>query len=395
MKKNQIAFLLVILVTVFLVGFGAAFAEEKDEEIRIGILAEMTGFGADYGPKFLAVQKLYLQQVGNKIAGKPLKIIVEDSGTTPAMAIDKVRKMIGVDKVHMIAGTIFGHITQTISTVAAEAKIPHIMWFGGHYEAIERGWSFGTTLPLESTSYIAGQYAYELGYRTATSLGQDYVAGHKINGGAMQGFIDSGGEVIQKQWPPLGTADFAPYISTLKPADVAFVWLAGTPNLVFWKQYDQFGHFDKMPIVIPLGDTIFSEWLLKLDPNTFAGKITGTTGYTSDLDNPMNKKFVAAFRDKMRMDPDAYDELAYELWLLIQNTLEATNGDTDPGKLREAIRGLEMQTPAGPVRISEKGFAYRPTYVFELAVKDGELYKKRIKEFPEIENVRLRKGISP
>jgi len=269
------------------------------------------------------------------------------------------------------------------------------MWYGGHYEAIERGWSFGTTLPLESAGYIAGKYAYDMGYRTATSLGQDYVAGHKFNGGTIQAFLDNGGKVVQKQWAPLGTADFAPYISTMKPVDVSFVWLAGAANLIFWKQYAQFELLDKMPIVIPEGDTIFNEWLLKLDPNRFAGKITGRTGYTSDIDNPMNKKFVAAFTEKMRIDPDAYDELAYEVWLLIQNALEATNGDTDPEKLRSAIRGLKMMTPAGPVRISEKGFAYRPSYIFEFAIKDGKLYKKRIKKYPEIENVHLRSGIAP
>jgi len=395
MKKNQLVVFAVGLVVMLIVSFGFVYAEENKEPIRIGVLADMTGFGADYGPKWLAVQKLYLQEVGNKIAGRPVKIFLEDSGTNPAMAIDKVRKMIGVNKVHMIVGTIFGHISQTVSTIAAEMKIPHIMWYGGHYEAIERGWSFGTTLPLESAGYIAGKYAYDMGYRTATSLGQDYVAGHKFNGGTIQAFLDNGGKVVQKQWAPLGTADFAPYISTMKPVDVSFVWLAGAANLIFWKQYAQFELLDKMPIVIPEGDTIFNEWLLKLDPNRFAGKITGRTGYTSDIDNPMNKKFVAAFTEKMRIDPDAYDELAYEVWLLIQNALEATNGDTDPEKLRSAIRGLKMMTPAGPVRISEKGFAYRPSYIFEFAIKDGKLYKKRIKKYPEIENVHLRSGIAP
>ncbi len=395
MKKNQLIMFAVGLVVMLIVSYGFVYAEEKKEPIKIGVLADMTGFGADYGPKWLAVQELYLKEVGNKIAGRPVQIFVEDSGTNPAMAIDKVRKMIGVNKVDLIVGTIFGHLTQTISTIAAEKKVPHIMWYGGHYEAIDRGWSFGTTPPLESTGYVAGKYAYDMGYRTATALGQDYVAGHKIVGGAIQGFIDSGGKVLQKQWAPLGTADFAPYISTMKSADVAFIWLAGAANLIFWKQYDQFGLLNKMPIVIPLGDTIFNEWLLKIDPEKFAGKITGVAGYTSETDNPMNKKFVAAFREKMGIDPDSYDELAYEAWLLVQNALEATNGDPDPEKLRSAIRGLKMMTPAGPVRISEKGFAYRPSYIFELAKKDGALYTKGIKEYPELENVHLRNGIVP
>ena len=41
----------------------------------------------------------------------------------------------------------------------------------------------------------------------------------------MQGFIDSGGQVIQKQWVPIGTQDFSPYLAAMKPADVCLFWL--------------------------------------------------------------------------------------------------------------------------------------------------------------------------
>ena len=393
MKKDHLLAPIVCIAIMILTGIGVVHAEV--EPIRIGVLLDLTGVGADYGPKFRAVQELFLNEVKNMAAGKPIKIFIEDSATSPAVATDKARKLITVNKVHMLTGTILGSISQTVAAIVAEEKIPLISWYGGHYEAVERGWYFTTCPPPEVNSYISGKYAYDMGYRAATSIGQDYVAGFKFSGGAMQAFIDSGGKVVQKQWVPMGTQDFSPYLGAFKPADVCFFWFAGTGNITFPMQYGDFGLLGKMPLIIPEGDTIFNEWLLKLDPQKYAGKVSGRTSYTSDLDNPLSKKFVAAFRTKMGIEPDAYDSAAYETWMLIVKALEATKGDTNPEKLRQAIRGLKMETPAGPVRISQEGFAFRRSYIFQFAVKEGKIYKKLIKEYPEQALIRLRPGIAP
>jgi len=394
MKKRICLVVSVCIMTVFLGGFLNVYATEKAEPIRIGVLTDYTGFIADYGPKFRAVQDMYLEEIGYKVAGRPIKLFIEDSGSNPSMALDKARKLVGVDKVHMLVGTILGSVTLTVAPFAGEEKIPHIIWYSAHYEAVDKGWSYATTPPCEVSTYVAGKHAYDQGYRTATSIGQDYVAGHKFNGGSIQAFIDKGGKVIQKQWVPLGTADFAPYITAMKPADVCFFWLAGVTTVTFWKQYAEFGLIDKMPLVMTEGDTLFNVWLPEVDPR-LAGRITGRTSYTHDIDTPANKKFVASFRAKTGNDPDAYDLTAYETWMLAISAFEKTNGDTDPEKLRQAIRGMELTTPAGHVRISEEGFPFRKSYTFGLAQEEGKLVRKRTGEYPEQELITLRSGIVP
>ncbi len=391
MKKHLFLMASVFNVILLLAGLIAAHGQEP---IRIGVLSDYTGLIAEYGPKWRVLQELYLNEIGHKVAGKPVKLFVEDSGSNPAMALEKAKKLVGIDKVHMLVGTILGTVSLTVAPYAAEVKLPHIIWYTGHYEAVEKGWSFASTPPAETSTYIAGKYAYDKGYRTATCIGQDYVAGHKFNGGAMQAFIDKGGKIIQKQWAPLGTKDFAPYISAMKPADVCFYWLAGVGTLTFWKQYQDFGLLNKMPLIMTEGDTLFEVWLKEVDQK-LAGRVSGRTSYTSDLDTPANKKFVAAFRAKTGNDPDAYDLAAYETMLLALKAFEKTKGDTNPEKLRQALRGLKIETPAGEVRISPEGFAFRTSYTFELAFQGGKMMRKRIGQYPEQELIRLRTGIAP
>jgi branched-chain amino acid transport system substrate-binding protein len=395
MKKHFILMSLICALSLLFAGLLPVYGQEKVEPIRIGVLSDLTGPGAQMGPKFRVLQDLFLNEIGQRAAGRPIKTFIEDSATSPAVATDKARKLISVDKVHILTGTILGSISQTVAIIAAEQKIPLIGWYGGHYEAVEKGWYFATSPPLESNTYVVGKYAYEKGYRTATCIGSDYVAGHKFVGGAMQGFIDIGGQVIQKQWVPFGTQDFSPYVAAMKPADVCLFWLETTGILTFPIQYREFGLLEKTPLIITEGDSLFSEFLLKVDPAKFEAKVSGRTSYTSDIDNPLNKKFVAAFRAKVGNDPDAYDLAAYETWMLIVKALEATKGDTNPEKLRQAIRGIKMMTPAGAVHISQEGFAFRPSYFFQFAMKDGKIYKKLIKEYPEQNLIRLRPGIAP
>jgi len=152
-----------------------------------------------------------------------------------------------------------------------------------------------------------------------------------------------------------------------------------------------------MPLILAEGDTLFNVWLPNVD-HKFAGRIVGRTSYTSDIDTPANKKFVASFKAKTGkdIDPDAYDLEAYETLMLAIKAFERTKGDTDPEKLNQAIRGLTMETPAGLVRISKEGFPFRPSYIFELALKDGKLFQKRVGNvYPEQELIRLRPGIAP
>lgn len=395
MRKVQ--FLMVVSCTALLSlsGWGTVSAQEK--EIRIGLTEHLTGVGAEYGPKFHRLAELRMEEIGYKIAGIPVKLFVEDDATTATMATDKARKLIEVNKVHIITGAVFGHLTMAYSVVAAEKKIPHIIWAGGAFEATERGWSYSTIYPLETLSYLSGKWAYEKGYRTATCIGQDYVAGHRFLGGAMQGFIDRGGKVIQKQWVPLGTRDLSPYISSMKPADVCIFWFAGDSNLVFWKQYQEFGLLEKRPLIICEGDTIFSPWLKQTDPKLFAGKISGRTSYLSDLDNPLNKKFVAAFKAKSGgLLPDSYDLLAYESMLLVTNLFEATKGDTNPEKLEQAIKTIKVDTPAGSFRYGPDKFPIRDRqYIFQFANRGGETVKEFVKQYPGQELVRLRPGMAP
>ena len=54
----------------------------------IGILTELSGFMAPAGIHGMKGVKTAFGMAGSQVAGKPIKIIVEDTGCNPAQAVD-------------------------------------------------------------------------------------------------------------------------------------------------------------------------------------------------------------------------------------------------------------------------------------------------------------------
>ena len=209
----------------------------------------------------------------------------------------------------------------------------------------------------------------------------------------MQGLLDAGGEIIQEQWVHTTTVEFGPYLAKMEKADFCGFWFPGGTTLLLIKQYAEFGLKDKMPLLIAAGDTIWEEHLLELG-DTCLG-LGGATKYTNQLDTPESKAFVDAWYKKTGRLPDSYDEQAYETISVAIGAVEATNGDTDTEKIRQAIFGLDLTMPAGKLKFSDKGMGIAPQYIVVVEKKDGVLIRKPVKEYSPIEPVVLRSGVTP
>src|SRR5437879_8476790 len=96
----------------FLVGLGAASlaglpalgrTAEKGP-IRIGYFGPLTGNFSQTGKDMTDGFTLFWEEVGNKVAGREVKIVVEDSDPEPTGALTKVRRLVEQEQVHTVAG---------------------------------------------------------------------------------------------------------------------------------------------------------------------------------------------------------------------------------------------------------------------------------------------------
>ena len=80
----------------------AAFAgpaRPEDNTLRVGVLASLSGPFAQLGEDSRDGVELAFQEVGNQIAGRPVKLFIEDSAADPAKAVEKIAEVGQVDLV--------------------------------------------------------------------------------------------------------------------------------------------------------------------------------------------------------------------------------------------------------------------------------------------------------
>jgi branched-chain amino acid transport system substrate-binding protein len=144
----------------------------------------------------------------------------------------------------------------------------------------------------------------------------------------------------------------------------------------------------KKPVVITPGSTLRPDNLAELG-DSILGTI-GSLEYASRLDNPANKKFVANFKTKFGRRPDKNSAAGYNVASIILAALEVTGGDTTHKRLREAILGLKIETPQGPLSFTPTGICVTNRYVGEARKVGGEYDWWPIKTYTDLRDPRAK-----
>src|ERR1700730_12370439 len=306
-------------------GFLPAAAQE---ELRIGLIAPMTGPFAQVGADMTNGFKMYLDGVNSNFAGAKVNLIIEDSQGKPDTAVTKAKKLILEDHVQMIVGGVLAPEGYALAPVSTAEKTVYIAsvpaaddltqrQLGNYPYFIRTGWT------SSQPHHALGQWACDQGYKKVITVGADYAFGYEAVGGFQKAFEDCGGKIIQKILPPLGTKDFGPYIPTIKgDADAVFTLMVGPMVLQFPKQLRSAGY--KKPIVG--GGTSYDEFALPFMGDEVIGDVSALQ-YSAALETPKNEAFVKKYRAKYGKVPSYFSETNYTSGKLINEEIKGARGN--------------------------------------------------------------------
>ncbi len=133
----------VLLVLALLVP-GAAPAQSRPP-IKIGFLTDLTGIAAQPAKDMVNGLTLYLDEIGHQMAGRKIELIVEDTQGRPDVSLTKLRKVVEHDRVHLVAGVLFGHLGYALAPKVEEYRIPTLITVAASDDLTQRlkysGWS--------------------------------------------------------------------------------------------------------------------------------------------------------------------------------------------------------------------------------------------------------------
>jgi branched-chain amino acid transport system substrate-binding protein len=373
----------------FLAGTAAAAtlpmpAIAQNKPVRIGLLTVKTGPLAQGGIQMEQGVALFLKDRNNTIAGRKVELLVGDTGGNPAGTKTKAQELIERDNVDMIFGPLAAFELLAISDYVAAHKTP-ILSLAAAEDMSQRKpnpyfvRASGTS--AQNMHPLADYAAKELKYKSVITISEDFAFGYEQMGGFQRVFDDTGGRVAKKLWPPIVTPDYTPYLAQLSGVDAVVQGFAGSNPLKFMKQYKDAG------LTLPVlgGGTAGDDALLKSFGDEAVGLVTASA-YTSDLDTPVNKQFIAGMVRDTGAIPGLYAAGLYINGLVAEAALKATGGNTeDKDAFMKALRAVALEdSPRGPFRFDHFGNVVGTVYIRRLERKDGKLVQTTIKTYPNV-----------
>ncbi len=360
-------------------------APQPAQTIKIGQLWPLTGPVAMTGQRMSNAVKFAFEEVGNKVGGKNVEILLEDSTDSPDGALDKAKKLVLSDKVSMIIGPLTTQTKMAIAPFLSQQKVPHIISGPAPLKIADYPYSFAAGGSSPQHPSAMGDYSFtKLGFKTITSMTSDTLDGHEYFGGFKTAFTKKGGQVLQEQYVPMGTSDFGPYFSSLKKSDAVVAWFQGSDAVSFLTQYQQFGVRKNMPLVAIFMGSFFQPIVLNRLPPEVANAMVGEcapTQWSAYLEDPLSKKFIEAYKAKNNLAPEEVESSAYMGAQVALKALQATGGDTTPEKLSQALLALDFESPEGRIKFDQQTrIAMRTIYIAKVDKRDGGFVTVPIKD---------------
>jgi len=366
------------------------------QEIKVGLVLPYTGIGAELAQQVDRGIETYLKLHADDVKPYTFTFIKRDSkAPNGAEAKVDVQELLTQDKVDVIAGFIYSpDAIASAPLIAAGKKLAVIM---------NAGTAFITNLAPEyvRTSFTMWQSGYTMGVaaakdlhaKTAVVAYTDYPPGKDSLEAFKTAFEANGGKVIDAipAGGPGTVPDFTPFFQRAKDEhpDVLYVFVpAGDHATAVVKTYAALGMREAGIKLIGPGDITQDIKLQGMGPAA-VGLIT-THHYNADLDNPENKRFVAAWKKEYGADstPDFVAVGGYDGMAAIVHAAHATKGTMDGEAAVKSLEGWKFNSPQGPIEIDPKTRdIVMNEYLDEVVMgPDNKLHQKVIGETPQVKD---------
>jgi branched-chain amino acid transport system substrate-binding protein len=363
-------------------GQGTAIFAATSAPVRIGFLTALSGVYSKLGQSQINGLTLYLDQVQWRGGGRKIELVKEDEEASPRVGLRKMRKLIDGDRVDIVAGLISTHIAQAVRDYVHQKRMVLIISNAGANTLTRDRRSpyiFRTSFSNWQISFPLGEWvAKQVGRRVFVSAA-DYAAGREHAEAFKASFLRAGGQVVGEIYPPLGNADYGPFLSEIartKP-DATYNFYAGSDALKFVKQYDEYGL--KREIRLTGAGFMVEEDILAAQGRSALGAVT-TLHWALSLDTHANRRFVSDYRKRFHAEPDVYAVMGYDTGRVIVEALQAVGGDvSDRQRLTAALRTIQFESPRGPFRLDpETHNPIQTIYVREVQEVEGRLSNRVI-----------------
>ena len=375
------------------------------QEVKVGVNMPYTGIAAEISQQMDRGAELYLKLNADKVKPYTIKLIKRDV-KDPAGANAKlaVQELLTQDNVDIVTGWVYSpNAIATAPIVTAGKKLAVIMNAGTAHITNLSPYYVRVSFSMWHAAHSLGEAAVKLlNAKTAVIGYTDFPPGKDSLAAFKRAFEAHGGKVVDEI--PMGGAgavpDFTPFFQRAKDKkpDVLFVFVpSGDHAAAVAKTYGSLGMREAGIKLIGPGDVTVDNKLQGMGPAA-VGIIT-MHHYNADLDNPENKRFVAAWKREYGADttPDFTSVGGYDAMAAIVHVVQALKGKIDTDKALAALKGWTFDSPRGPIMIDPvTRDIIMNEYLSEVVMgSDGKLRQKAIGKIERVKDACKELKIGP
>jgi branched-chain amino acid transport system substrate-binding protein len=322
------------------------------EPIKIGAPLALTGPLGSVGQQLKRGCELWtkVQNAKGGLLGRPIQLLVEDTGGNPADAVRKAQEMVERD-----GCTIFTGITLSSEALAVVPKLDEwnaIFVSSDNGDGRLTAESFVPNFFRANISAPMGARAVSLYLRSAPyknfyAIGMDYAWGRNSVSVFESEMKQAKKNFIGSVFSPIGTKDFSTYITKIRQseADACYVTMAGDDYNAFLSQAAQY----KLPEKVQLLSEVVDLTVPRAVGDAALGLISSMR-YCFRVDNPKNKEFVATWQKEYGAVPDNNEGEQWQALQILAAGIEKAKA-SDTKALRSALETVEIDDIKGHVAI--------------------------------------------
>jgi branched-chain amino acid transport system substrate-binding protein len=332
-------------------GLFAASAYASDP-IRIGIPTSLSGAYAEIGEQVKRAVTYAVDEVNAKggIRGRKVEAVFADDEANPDAGRRAAEKLV-LGGARLLTGTISSAVGLAIAAqvenwdalyVSSINKTDRLTAADCNPRVFRANHSDGMDMAALSP------WLKTRNEKDWAIIALDYAWGHGSAAGFEKAAAAAGMNIKGKFFVPLGAKDYAPYIQQIIGVKPQGLWVAISSRdaVNFAVQAKQFG---LLPSVFMATHTIAGDQATIRTMGDIAEGMWGIVNYTSTIDNPGNKAFVAGWVKTFGKEPAIFEAQTYAAVKVLFDGIERA-GSSEPGLVSKALESTSIDIPFyGPV----------------------------------------------
>lgn len=362
--------IVIVIIIIVIIAVSGGGSSTSSETIKIGYFGPLTGPAAASTGEDVANSFRLANSTQNKIGDRAVEVIYEDDACDPAKAVSAAKKLIEVDKVHIVVSGVCSGSSVAVAPIAELSKVVLLTPISESPKLTTAGdYIFRTSASSVVSAHAMVEALAQLSYSKVSILFEnaEYTVGMK------DAFVNEfktkqGALVLDAQGFESKSTDLRTQLSLLSKTNaeifIFFMNSSITANIVSNQMKDL--KINKQV----LANNYYTVSQSLENPNNDGFYVVT---YSYDKNAPALLALSASYKEKFGKPAhnDFYAALGYDGYMVLFNAMKACNGDDAECVKSELYKVKDYQGVTGTITIDQNGDTAREFRLQQ--IKSGQL----------------------